>query len=147
MKKLIVVMLLLSLVALSTFSQAASPPADKAYVPLTRAEAETWLKSITMDQLIDFVIKYDEVEHSKPVFGSFDYVCVVSGLSVSVIPTNPTTDVKLATLGYKVQLPTMTFKDVIPKPQTHFWTGVGIGGAAGVIVTGVIVAIVAGVVK
>lgn len=138
---------------LSTYSQdkapapAASPAAEVQYKPLTKAEAETWLKSITMDQLLDFVIKYDEVEHSKLVFTNFDYVCVVSGQSVSIIPVTPQIEVKLASLGYKVQLPTMTFKDVVPKPESHFWRDFGIGAGVGVVALAVIEIAVASLVK
>jgi hypothetical protein len=101
-------------------------------------EAEAWLTSITMDQLLDFVVKYDEVEHSKMVFTNFDYVCVVSGQSVSIIPVTPQIEVKLASLGYNVQLPTMQFRNVIPKEESHFWRDVGIGAGHGVLAVGIL---------
>lgn len=124
-----------------------SPAAEVQYKPLTKAEAESWLKSITMDQLLDFVIKYDEVEHSKLVFTNFDYVCVVSGQSVSIIPVTPQIEVKLASLGYKVQLSTMTFNNVMPKQTSHFWRDFGIGVGVGVGVVTVVEIVIVSIVK
>lgn len=108
---------------------------DIPYVPLTREEAEKWLKSITMDELIDFVIKYDTVEHSVPRFDSFDYVAVVSGRSVTVIPTPTVVQVDIATLQYQVTLPTLQFNDIIPQCPSYFWRdfGIGVGSATAVI--------------
>jgi len=100
-----------------------------------------------MDQLLDFVIKYDEVEHSKLVFTNFDYVCVVSGQSVSIIPVTPQIEVKLASLGYKVQLSTMTFNNVMPKQTSHFWRDFGIGVGVGVGVVTVVEIVIVSIVK
>lgn len=108
------------------------------YISLTKEEAKNWLKSITMDELLDFIIKYDEVEHAKPIFGTFDYTCVITGQSVYVIPVNPVTGLQIASLKYQIQLPTMQFKGVIPKQESNFLRDFGIGFSTGVLTLSIV---------
>ena len=56
MKKFIVMMLIMLLIMFSTV------PIYSEYQPLTDTEAEAWLRSISIDQLITFVQIYDYIE-------------------------------------------------------------------------------------
>lgn len=102
---------------------------------------------MSRDTLVDFVIKYDEVEHSGLLFSKFDYVCLVTGKTVTVVPVDSEVDVSLASLGFRVRLPTMNFPNVVPD-QNHFWRdlgiGAGLGAALGVAATIVVVLIANG---
>jgi hypothetical protein len=120
-----------------------SPEASQKYVPMTREEASRWIASVSRDTLVDFVIKYDEVEHSGLLFSKFDYVCLVTGRTVTVVPVDSEVDVSLASLGFRVRLPTMSFPDVVPD-QGHFWIGAGVGTAVGVGLTILVVLVANG---
>ena len=47
-----------------TMTEANIVLADDLYISLTKDEALAWLGSISLDQLTDFVIIYDYVEHA-----------------------------------------------------------------------------------
>jgi len=101
------------------------------YKPLTREEAEAWLRSITLGELIDFVIKYDMVEHATPTFSSFDYACIVTEQDVIVTPVEPTITMAVGSLQYRLVLPAFTFEDVVPKAEETFWKDAGLGAVVG----------------
>jgi hypothetical protein len=152
MKLLIASILLLLLLVVPVVAEdktplPSSPDVAQKYVPLTREEANEWIASVPRDTLVDFVIKYDEVEHSGLLFSRFDYVCLVTGKTVTVVPVDSEVDVSLASLGFRVRLPTMNFPDVVPS-QDHFWRdfgiGAGLGTALGVGITIVVVLIANG---
>jgi hypothetical protein len=140
MRRLIVLALLLSLVVLSTLSAQKSPDA-KPYTPLTRDQAKAWLGSITIEQLEDFVIRYDYIEHSLPAFDKFTYLAVVTNRDVYVQPLSPTVDLTIGNaelnLKYKLALPTFTYKGIIPSGN-HFFRDAGIGAGIGVVVTSLV---------
>lgn len=101
------------------------------YKPLTREEAEAWLRSITLDELLDFVIKYDMVEHATPAFSSFDYACIVTERDVIVTPVEPTITMAVSSLQYRLALPTFKFEDVVPEVESTFWKDAGLGAVVG----------------
>lgn len=109
---------------------------------LTREEAEAWLKTITWEELLDLVIKYDAIEHATPRFSPFDYSCVVTDRDILVIPVPQQIDLTIADLQYSIKIPTVEFKNVIPKPTSMLWTGFGIGIGAGVVATSLLMILV-----
>jgi hypothetical protein len=146
MKKLIALALILSLITLSLVSAETSP--DTAYTALTRVQARAWLESITLEQLEDFVIKYDLIEHSVPVIDKFTYLAIVSGPDVYVRPVAATTTMTIGigenSLKYKLELPSFTYTGLVPKPDSTSFRDGAIGAGIGLVVGGIIGAFVAG---
>ena len=120
-------------------------PEAKPYVPMTRDQAKAWLGSITLEQLEDFVIKYDYIEHSVPVIDKFTYLAIVTGKDVYVQPLNPNVNLTIGNadlnLKYKLALPSFSYKDVIPS-ENHFWRDAGIGAGVGAVTTAIIITLV-----
>jgi hypothetical protein len=73
------------------------------YEELTETEAENWLKSITMDELIDFVIKYDYVEHIKPEIVLPEYRVIETDRLI--LDPAGKMNIKIGHLEYDVELP------------------------------------------
>ncbi len=72
------------------------------YEKLTEDEAEQWLQSIEYSTLLDFIIDYDYVEHSKPEidFPNKNYMLIDSDLVIT-----PTEDMNISIghLQYSVE--------------------------------------------
>lgn len=118
-----------------------SPDAGKPYTAMTRDQAKAWLGSITLEQLEDFVIRYDYIEHSTPVFDKFTYLAIVTNRDVYVQPISPTVNFTIGNadlnLKYKIALPSFAYKGVIPD-ENHFWRDAGIGAGVGAVVVSII---------
>lgn len=71
---------------------------------LTEAEAESWLKSITMDELVGFVIRYDYVEHTKPEISMPEYTVFETRNELILNPAG-SMEVEIGHLRYSVDLP------------------------------------------
>jgi len=128
-------MLLLVAIALSTVS---------AYERLTEEEAERWLRSITLGEIITFVIAYDYVEHVEPAIEFPSYLVVVEGNDVQLIPQyeegKDYQEWQVGHLRYMVRFPEMRFDSLIPpcEPSRNLlWGGIGLG--AGLIAGAVVV--------
>lgn len=126
--------------------QEVPPPEEviEEYGPLTPEEAETWLRSVTLEELIDWVILWDYIEHSAPVLNDFNYIMVLTDTDVAMIPRPEAADMTMGFentfFTYKIKLPTFTYKNVIEPPvQDRFWLGIGIGFGTGLLVGGLVV--------
>jgi hypothetical protein len=99
--RLLIAAALLATAALSTIS------ATEEYEPLTPAEAEAWLRSIDLPELVDFVIRYDYVEHSEPVIEAPTYNVVIVGDEITLSPRDPL-ELTVGHLSYSIDLPPQT---------------------------------------
>lgn len=109
------------------------------YEPLTREEADAWLHSITYDELLDFVIRYDYVEHATPEFDSPGYLALVVDDDLRVEPDGRAR-LRIGHLEYRLRLPDMRFPDIVPEPPdcgVLQWAsgGFAVGLVAGVLST------------
>ena len=79
MKLLIVSLLLVILIAVSTF-------ANGPYVPLTKEQAKAWWNSQTTEQQLNFIIQSDLIEHSVPDIPQPRYDAILSGRDLHLVP-------------------------------------------------------------
>lgn len=112
------------------------------YERLTETEAENWLKSITMEELIDFVIRYDYVEHVKPEIVLPEYR-VIEADHLILDPTEKM-NIKIGHLEYDVELPEKTVEWEQKKKSCigpiFIAGGIGIGvGVIGGLILGAII--------
>lgn len=106
------------------------------YIPLTSEQAKNWLSDRLKNnpqEAYDFIIKYDYVEHAKPIviLPSLFAVLDNKDLVVGALNKQPIT-FKLGTnsigyLEYEWEIPTLRSKDFAPKPNNSWvwWVGVG----------------------
>ena len=129
------------------------PLTISAYEPLDREEVEGWLKSITVDELINFVIKWDFIEKSKPVITPFTWVAMIEGNDVLVKPVFPVGETAEIFIGgedtgflhYGLNIEEIVFEDLIPESSGIKWYTVTLLVGAGLLVgttTGIILALV-----
>lgn len=118
------------------------------YKPLSREEALAWVDSLEEDQLADFVIKWDFIEHSNPVF-SMNYIVIVTDSDVAVIPSPEITPLIIGNanynLSYDLNLPSYRYQGVI-NAQNGYWkgfgTGIPVGASLGAIITALVLKLV-----
>lgn len=120
-----------------------------AYDPLTEEEAGNWLQSVSWEELVQYVIKWDFVEHSEPEFSPINYSAVVmKDGSVMVIPVYPEGvdawylmigDPVVGFLHYRLQPHPMVFEDLVSREKRNWIVPLSIGVAGGVLITAGIV--------
>jgi len=101
-----------------------------AYEPLTRDQAYTWLQSITLDTMIDFVIRYDYVEHAVPEIEPPTLMAAVTGQDLTVFTETPGT-IEIGHLKYEFSTSSISYTGLIPKADCYtipVAIGVGVGG-------------------
>lgn len=95
-----------------------------AYEPLTKKESKDWILSKVNtvegetsvdEELIEFVIKYDLVEHSIPDIPMPDYVIIFTRKDVLLIPSDEQYIMTLGHLEYSIKYPYITYKDIVPR--------------------------------
>ena len=100
------------------------------YQKLSEEEAENWARSITIEQLLDFIILYDYVEHAEPEITMPDYTAIIVDDDV-VVFSEDSAVFKLGHLEYELIIPETTFEGLVPKTDCHkvktFLIGFGIG--------------------
>lgn len=109
---------------------------------MTSEEAEKWLQSITLEELINWVILWDFIEHSRPTL-NINYITLLTDTDVLMVPKPENTDLIVGSgekaFTYKIRLPTFTFKGILKPPiENRFGLGLGIGIGSGLIVGGLI---------
>jgi hypothetical protein len=115
-----------------------------AYEKLTETEAENWLKSITMDELVEFVILYDYVEHAKPDINLPEYRVIQTDEMLILDPADKMR-ISIGHLKYDVTLSERTVDWEPPEQKSCFWpvvigggVGLGLGVIGGLIIGAVI---------
>ncbi len=108
------------------------------YIPLTNQEAENWLMTITYQQLLDFIIAYDLVEHSIPQITPAKKLIFIEGRDLHITEQEPMR-INIGHLEYEISTGDEIYPDFIPKRNTKPYIYVGIGGLiTGIIITALI---------
>jgi len=112
-----------------------------AYDPLTEEEAESWLRSISWEELVQYVVKWDFIEHSEPEFSLIEYSAIVmKDGSVIVTPVYPegvdawylmVGDPVVGFLHYRFQPHPMIFEDLVPEEKRNWIVPLSIGVVGG----------------
>ncbi len=89
--------------------------ADDDYLPLSKQEAEDWLFTVTMDELIDFVIKYDYVEHVDPLVHQPTIAVVLDKKNDLYLSYPYAMNIEIGHLEYDVMLQEHIIEDFVPK--------------------------------
>ena len=117
MRRLIDVVIILSLTALTgPYSEENRQSHD--YTRLTKEEVENWLNSVSYDTLLEFIIKYDVIEHSVPCIEKFSYIVFITKDGDVVAKPQPE-KIKIIigvppdTLEYTVTLPEYVYPNMI----------------------------------
>jgi hypothetical protein len=96
------------------------------YEPLTKEQAEGWLKSITYDELLDFIIKWDYIEHTTPNFTFPRYVAIIKDNDVYLQPEFNLMTYTHGYLSYTFSVPQYEYKNIIPKKESNWqWHLIG----------------------
>lgn len=90
------------------------------YNPLTTDQAEGWLKSITYDELLDFIIKWDYIEHTTPDFNIPTYIAIVKGQDIFIEPEFKNSTYSHGYLSYTFTFPSYEYKNIIPKEESKW---------------------------
>jgi hypothetical protein len=94
-------------------------------------------------ELIDFIIKYDYVEHVIPIIPIPTYIAVVTENDILIVPEEEEMDLWIGHLHYVLTFSSQTFEDIVPASKTVPWIlPAGIGVVLGVGITVVIVLLV-----
>ncbi len=101
------------------------------YQPLTEKEAEEWIGSISFDELLEFVIKYDYVENVTPEVSGGDFIIVLSGRDIYLEYQNKMR-VKIGYLEYDFELENKVYEDFVPREK--IMKAIGISSGVGVLV-------------
>ncbi|KKL06512.1 hypothetical protein LCGC14_2595280 [marine sediment metagenome] len=131
MKRWIIRILMLSIILLLVigFVQVAN-----AYEPMTESEVENYLGSITLEELFDFVIKYDLVEHTVPEVSGGDFIILLSGRDVYIEYQNKM-KVKIGHLEYNLEMENKVYEGFVPREGRLKTIGIssGVGALVGII--------------
>ena len=108
------------------------------YTPLSYEEAQSWLMTISYQQLIDFIIAYDLVEHSIPQIMPAEKLILISGRDLHITEQEPM-QINIGHLEYVIHSEDEVYPDFIPKRNFKPYIYVGIGGLlTGIIITALI---------
>ena len=109
------------------------------YTPLSYEEANAWLMTISYQQLIDFIIAYDYVEHALPVVTPAKKLILISGRDLHITEQEPM-KINIAHLEYEIHAEDEVYPDFIPKRDFKPYFYVGAGG----VVTGILLMLLIG---
>lgn len=115
------------------------------YEPLSPREAEDWLRSITLEELIDLTIHYDYIEHADPAVSFPDIVALRDGEDLVIDPQG-SVEVDIGRLGWRIESPTRRIEGFAAGEEWSLdWRSAGYGFAAGVLAgaTGVVTLLIA----
>ena len=108
------------------------------YIPLSYEEAQDWLMTISYQQLIDFIIAYDLVEHSIPQITPAKKLILIEGRDLHITEQEPM-QINIGHLEYEISTSDEIYPDFIPKRNAKPYIYVGIGGLiTGIIITALI---------
>ncbi len=111
---------------------------NEEYIPLTNQEAKNWLTTITYQQLLDFIIAYDLVEHSIPQVTPSKKLILIEGRDLHITEQEPL-KINIGHLEYEISTGDEIYPDFIPKRNAKPYIYVGIGGLiTGIIITALI---------
>lgn len=111
---------------------------------MTENQVINWLDSIDLLTLVEFIQKYDYVEHSEPIIPYPDYSMVIQGTDITLSPIydNGNSDqIKIGHLTYSVKWPIQTFEDIIPAykfPWKEASISFGMGIIIGMVTSGLL---------
>ena len=110
----------------------------KEYIPLTNQEAKNWLTTITYQQLLEFIIAYDLVEHSIPKITPAKKLILIEGRDLHITEQEPMR-INIGHLEYEASTDDEIYPDFLPKRDAKPYIYVGIGGLiTGIIITALI---------
>ena len=122
MKKLLIIILLLCMFQVY------------AYEPMTYEQADTYLTSITYDEVIDMVIDYDYIEHTKPSIAIPKITCLLLDEDL-LIAYNEEIEVNISSFSWEIPVPEQVIYNFIPdepSPTWGYWVVGGIGAVCGI---------------
>ncbi len=121
MKKLIIIVMLLCMFQIY------------AYDPMTREQADTYLGSITYEQVLDLVIDYDYMEHTKPRIVIPEINCVLFDEDL-LIAYNAPIEISLSSFSWEVEVPDQIIYHFVPESNDtwRYWLVGGIGAVCGI---------------
>jgi len=96
------------------------------YKQLSKEEAEQWLDSITFEELIDFIIRYDYVENTTPLIEFPVYIILIEERDV-YIQYQDSMKIKIGHLEYKAELESKKFEKIILEEKTLKKMGISFG--------------------
>ena len=109
------------------------------YIPLSYEEASAWLMTISYEQLIDFIIAYDYVEHALPVVTPAEKLILISGRDLHITEQEPM-KINVGHLEYEIHADDEVYPDFIPKRNFKPYIYTGVGG----VVTGILLMLIIG---
>lgn len=109
------------------------------YTPLSYEEANAWLMTISYQQLIDFIIAYDYVEHALPVVTPAEKLILISGRDLHITEQEPM-KINVGHLEYEIHAEDEVYPDFIPKRNFRPYIYTGVGG----VVTGILLMLLIG---
>jgi hypothetical protein len=96
------------------------------YEKINRDQAENWLKSITYEELLDFIIKWDYIEHTSPNFIFPRYVAIIDDNDIYLQPESNTMIYTHGYLSYTFSTPQYEYKNIIPEKESNWqWHLIG----------------------
>ena len=98
------------------------------YIPLTKEEMNTWLFTITYDELLELVIKHDYIEHSVPRVTQPEAFVILDRKNDLYLSYPSLMTIKIGYLEYNFRFETQVIEDFVPKKQTRRKTALLIGG-------------------
>ena len=96
------------------------------YEPLTETEVEKWLGSVTFEELIDFVIKYDFVENTTPIVEFPNYIVVLHKRDI-YIKYQDKMKVKIGHLEYGFEFEDKVYEKFVPRKKDIKKIGISFG--------------------
>jgi hypothetical protein len=104
-----------------------------AYEPMTYEQADTYLGSITYDQVVELVIDYDYIEHSKPSIVIPKISCVLFDEDL-LLAYNAPIEVGVSSFTWEIPVPDQTVYNFITEREStwKYWLAGGIGAICGI---------------
>lgn len=129
-------MILFLIVPMTGFAESVTK--TEGYIPLTYTEAHSWLLTISYQQLLDFIIAYDSVEHSIPKITPAKKLILIEGRNLHITEQEPMR-INIGHLEYEVSMGDEIYPDFLPKRDAKPYVYVGVGGLlTGIIITALI---------
>ena len=102
-------------------------------------DANDWLMTISYNQLLDFIIAYDYVEHALPVVTQAKKLILIERRDLHITEQDPMR-INIGHLEYEIHAEDEVYPDFIPKRDFKTYLYTGVGG----VVTGVILMLLIG---
>ena len=105
-----------------------------AYEPMTYEQADAYLGSITYDAVVEMVIEYDNIEHTKPNIVIPRITCLLLDNDL-LIAYNAPIEIGISSFSWEVTVPEQVVYNFIedkPNPSWKYWFAGGIGVVCGI---------------